>query len=442
MWSRKKPTSRRTWNAERKFVRRLPKRRLSQFTLAFLCTLCLYVMGRNGGTGKTERETLTVKQTHERAANISEIEPPFEDGPKTIYSMGPPDLTYLRAKTAHMTLWLLPGPELRCEWQYNYFCKFFHAIRCNMLGGFSRVRIAPDFHALQRRIQPGDVALIPYRSKAHEEPDYLNALNSWRFNTENRSVPANIRVGIFHVSNEQERTNWPWYPNADFILRNYWLDKLPPHVKYIPLHHQMPSFCLPESPLQLPGENTCACQGRSVPKASSRPLLYSFSGSLRHKRHILLRKIRKSKVLKLQEGLLLVSKTFGGDRIEGEDPKTRHVSSILDSMFVFAPCGNVMETHRIYEAIALGAIPVIQNCEDDSTNAFFPYREIMFDDHPSMVAFVEKFVDKDSNVLDLEGIDALQENMLKWWNSYSRKLAEDVVRVATTHVPAAEKWAP
>ena len=100
-------------------------------------------------------------------------------------------------------------------------------------------------------------------------------------------------------------------------------------------------------------------------------------------------------------------------------------------------------TNRQYSTpCPLGAIPVIENCEDEKTNAFFPYREFIFDNHLKMIAFVEKFVDQNTNIIDSESIDALQENMLLWWNSYSRKLAENVVEVATRHVTDAEKWAP
>lgn len=386
---------------------------------------------------------LSGKRPDERASIISEMEPPFDDSRRNIYSMGAPNLSYLREKTAHSTLWILPEQRgLQCGNQYNVVCKFYHAIRCNMLGGFARVRIASNLHQLQQRLQAADIVLLIYFSKDHAEPDDLKTLNTWRNNAANKTVPVGIHVGVFHYGNEKGRTKWPWYTHADFVLRNYWLNKFPPHVQYIPLHHQMPTFCLPESPLQLPGRKTCSCQGRSVPKSSTRPLLYSFSGSLRRSRKVLLKKIRGSKVFKNQPGQLLVSRVFGGDHAKGESPKTRHVSSILDSMFVFAPCGNVMETHRIYEALALGAIPVIENCESNTKNVFFPYRDLLFKTTSEMVAFVESFVDKNTGVLDLDAIDAIQRRMLEWWDSYSRKMAENVVQVATLKVPDANKWAP
>lgn len=212
-----------------------------------------------------------------------------------------------------------------------------------------------------------------------------------------------------------------------------------PHIEYIPLAHQMPSQCTPEFIGKSSASNesppSCGCGGSKLTVASKRRYLYTFSGSLRRNRIGLLKKIRASPILK-GRGMLLVAKSFGGDgEFDGSkrDPKHRHVQSILDSVFVFSPCGNVMETHRIYEALALGAIPVIEECEGIVTNSFFPFRELIQKD---IVAFVESYSYSPA------AIDALQYSVMQWWHSYSAQLAENVARVALTPVAAGDKFAP
>lgn len=64
--------------------------------------------------------------------------------------------------------------------------------------------------------------------------------------------------------------------------------------------------------------------------------------------------------------VLKVEHAFRGDGPMGnveKDPRSALLEEMLDSRVVFAPCGNVMEAHHIYNAIMNGAIPIIENCE-------------------------------------------------------------------------------
>ena len=347
------------------------------------------------------------------------------------WSMRAPNLPQLRATTSNVTVWLLLGGELSCG-KYNYVCKFYYGIRCHMLGGFDNTRIAADVAEVKNRARSGDVVIILHRFK-RSEPPALAELNEWRNST---SDASKLRVGVFHVANERNRTGWAWYPNADFVLRNYWLpDGFPGHVQYIPLHAQMPSACTPEAPTDptMP-KSMCTCGNLVIPRARNRTKLYSFSGSLRGSRAELLERIRASKVLKSKSGVISVSRSFGGD---GKHPKIRHIKSILDSKFVFSPCGNVMETHRTYEALALGAIPVLENCEDERTNRFFPFRELVFDTHREMVEFVESFADDDGT-----RADALQAKSREWWIKYNEQITRNVTRLLTIPTPKDQIFAP
>lgn len=367
----------------------------------------------------------------------------FDETPRTIYSMGVTDLSVLRRHVdggLNRTLYLLPGNELRCGWRYNYFCKFYYSIRCHVLGGFSRVVLVQTTKYIMTHAREGDVALFTFRSKRHDtRPGNLDAINAWRHAKGAASAARALRVGVLHVSNERNRLDWPWYSDADFVLRNYWLPVFPPHVQYIPLGHQMPSSCIPESPYSAHIYGWCGCGNRTLSRGSGRRYLYSFSGSLRHGRSALISRIRQSRKLS-GHGKLLISRKFGGDgdfdvKAVG-NPKRPHVKSIEESAFVFAPCGNVMETHRIYEAIALGAIPVVQDCEEAPNNQFFPMRDLVFPKHEDMVAFVEQFVDRPS------AIDELQEFTLRWWHSYTAEIATNVTQKVLTPIARKLIFAP
>lgn len=149
-----------------------------------------------------------------------------------------------------------------------------------------------------------------------------------------------------------------------------------------------------------------------------------FSGSLRRNRAELVHKLKSSTTLK-KEGIIKVARAFGGDGTVGstnpiENPKTYFLNLILESAFVFAPCGNVMETHRIYEAVALGAIPVIQNCEPHQSH-FFPLKQLIIGNGTDgMLTFVESYIGNGKEM------DKLQDDVVNWWHNYLNELQTNV----------------
>lgn len=89
-----------------------------------------------------------------------------------------------------------------------------------------------------------------------------------------------------------------------------------------------------------------------------------------------------------------------------------------------------METHRIYEAIILGAIPVIQSCDDPKLSLFSPFREILIPGGlREIVQFVKKFINKPQE------IDRLQLRMMRWWKSYSTDVAANVSSIIFNEIP-------
>lgn len=88
------------------------------------------------------------------SALVLREEPPFDVAPRSsLFGLAPPDASALRARAdpaSARTLFILPNSELRCHWQYNYFCKFYYSIRCYILAGFRDVRIAASVKDVQQ----------------------------------------------------------------------------------------------------------------------------------------------------------------------------------------------------------------------------------------------------------------------------------------------------
>lgn len=339
------------------------------------------------------------------------------------------------------TIYFIPGAELNCSWQLNYVCRFWFYLRCIVFGKFKNLVVVKGNQSSARLIgqtvQKDDIIIFTWRSPIHRlEPPVLSELNR---ELKRKAYYKSVRIGVFHFANEVNRRNWPWYKNLDFVLRNYWIDEhLPSNVQYIPLGPQFPQICKPSMPEyneQFKGIFTdttnkkpkCTCGSLKVKRASERAYLWSFFGSLRNNRSSLVDAVQKSKALK-NRGFLLVARKFGGDGVYGsknalENPKTKYLQIIGESSFVFAPCGNVMETHRIYEAIILGALPVIENCQPEVAG-FFPFPSLIVSGGvQGMIDFVARYSKMPKEM------DLIQQELHLWWTNYVESIARNVSSV-------------
>lgn len=340
---------------------------------------------------------------------------------------------------------MIPGLEGACGFQFNHFCRLWFYLRCIVLAHFPNVVVIGDptnnIPKLGKMLKSGDVILVVSRGSNHTITPPLFALVDSAI-SKKVIDKSSTRVGVFHTGNERNRTNWPWYNQPDFVIRNYLTPvKPPPHVQYVPLGGQYPHECHPSfiesSSLYMSSKTWfsrkhCSCGQRSFKPSSQRRYLWSFSGSLRKRRGLLLRTIGRSGKIK-DKGIIRVVSRFGGDGRLGtrnvtEDPKTDHLKLIEESVFVFAPCGNAMETFRIYESIILGAIPIVENCEKP-VSQFFPFTELMFEQPKGMVDFVAKYA---NSVHDVESI---QRKLRIWWINYIDQIALNVSSVILTKIP-------
>lgn len=349
-----------------------------------------------------------------------------------------PNLRKESAMHANRTLFIF-GED--CMFMFNYVCKFWYYMRCHLFAMFPNVRVLghkeKDIQVWMNESRPGDVVIISYRYPVHElTPVVLERLLEWRDEAhQNGDGRAVNRIGIFHIANEKIRFNWPWYTRSDFILRNYWTKWIPRHVMYIPLGGQVPNTCPSEKSstsfnFKVDERDACVCSSIRLKSAYRRQYLWSFIGSLRRSRRNLVEDLRKSTII--NQGFLHVAHKFGGDGVVGkteEDPKNMYLKAVQDSQFVFCPCGNVMETHRIYEALNLGAIPVIEYCSKEE-DGFFPIRElVVHGGSKGMIKFVESYAG------DTRRVEELRGRVMSWWKGYVTDLAINVSRTIMTEVP-------
>lgn len=352
---------------------------------------------------------------------------------------------------------LLTGGELDCGSPYNFFCKFWFFLRCVIFANYAEIHIVNNsdlaFEKLLTTLRPNDKVIFSYRraTSRFKLPKKAEILLEKRKASNPDSVFSTMRIGVFHVANEYGRKNFPWYSDVDFVIRNYWIPNIPPHVLYTPLPPQYPFGCEPstlfsnttqsyvENFIIDTSSNNCSCGNISTRPASERPYLWSFSGSLRRNRRKLLKALNSSSSI-VNKGVVKIAKRFGGDgnfgsSVPEKNPKSAHLKLIADSSFVFAPCGNVMETHRIYEAIIMGAIPVIENCEPNVAE-FFPFRPLISGKNVSAMSdFVERYVEKDDEM------DRMQSEMMQWWHTYIQELSNNVSITIESAIPQSERRA-
>lgn len=360
------------------------------------------------------------------------------------------DLAISTSKREPNIFFLATGGDLNCGHKYNHACRFWFFLRCVVFGGLANVIVVPPKYSKLRDVlqfaEQDDVVLIHWRVLSSQNhtiiPEFLRIYMDFK---NRKASNYRLRIGILHTANEKNRMNWPWYVHADFVIRNYWVNKkLPAHVQYIPLGPQYPHLCGPtelhENEFISPRNfqivtPSCSCGELSFLPSSKRRYLWSFSGSMRRNRGSLVAILNERK--KLDNGVVLVSRQFGGDGTVGSrdpsrNPKTEHLRIIANSKFVFCPCGNVMETHRIYEAVILGAIPVIENCEPEFSD-FFPIPELLHPNGKEMVRFVVNFKNRTEDVM------LIQARLRSWWLRYGQEIRTNVSRTVLSTIPKQQR---
>ncbi len=149
------------------------------------------------------------------------------------------------------------------------------------------------------------------------------------------------RVGVLHLSDEWFTAPVDFYTEADFVFRNFYRPDVAhlPNVLFVPVGYKQ-------------GLHKYAVE-RSI---SDRQYYWSFAGQLGGK---VSRRAMMEQAENISGGIAYVGKGYNDSKdlsFEG------YVELICDTVFVLSPAGNrCAETSRFYEALEVGAIPVVED---------------------------------------------------------------------------------
>ena len=297
--------------------------------------------------------------------------------------------------------------------------------RCVVFGRFQDVDVLEWKNSKQSFPRPKH-ALIMLRNDGAKAWDYFKT----------RAQQAAIHMW----ADERDIIDKSYISEANFSLRHYWNSKVQSSgALYIPngLWH-WEAFNMPPNGQNVRYLNSNPsgkrCNGyKDILRSSHRTHFFNFMGSvggkLRASRPKMLAELRRQfKVGDTMQSryLVLVRKSFF------DAPTKPFQQAIENSAFTICPCGNNVETHRLWEALFAGSIPVQEDCSSRGldSHAFLTYLRSSVPD----IIFVGDFK-KISEILlpyqqDPQLLDKLQERVFFAFYRFMRNIGSHVGDVA------------
>lgn len=138
-------------------------------------------------------------------------------------------------------------------------------------------------------------------------------------------------------------------------------------------------------------------------------------------------------------GIVVAHNTFGGQAgtvgSAADDPKIAYLAAMASAALVYVPCGNVGETHRLYEAMLTGGVPLVARCEASPRDWMpAPPDALVHGDaagrgaHAGMVATARRLM------ADPPAADALQAETARRWAAQLDALAGGVRQLVVAAV--------
>ena len=185
-------------------------------------------------------------------------------------------------------------------------------------------------------------------------------------------------MGTIVVADERSNFDVSWYKHASFVLRHYYdADRVAayPHVLWVPNGFKDPD----------PGSEECAESCRSgptweartwpcfamLPVASTRRYLLTFSGSVHNSNRMAMMSEVKRLETTIEHNWEFFVQDAGRFGLTGAygvcQSEMRDV--LKNSIFCLAPCGNNPESHKLWEALWYGCIPILEEWLETDVNA-------------------------------------------------------------------------
>lgn len=236
------------------------------------------------------------------------------------------------------------------------------------------------------RIRPGTIYLYHSVQKMQIAPALLDAIKAAR--------PA----GLLHLGDEYLRSDLTTYSAFDFVVRMF-------------------PFAGADHPgvLSLPLGYTSGLSTLSIRPAAERKSLWMFAGDWKADRHVMARAFEK-----VPGGFLSLTRSAEGERAI---TRAEYISQMADAVFAPAPAGNIaLETCRAYEALELGAIPILPKRKYADM-----YRDVL-GQHPlpSFESWTSAADFARQSAQDKAGLNALQSECLSWWAGEKHKVSRQL----------------
>ncbi|MFN7055674.1 hypothetical protein [Hyphomonas sp.] len=269
--------------------------------------------------------------------------------------------------------------------------------RPEILSLFPAMPVEADW--VQHVLSPLRIRLLP---KGAEIPVYPGAIYLFasvlRMNLDPAFL-ARVRqaggCGLIHIGDEYYRGDFAAYAAFDFVFR-------------------MMPFEGVESPgvfpLPLGVTSDFGPECRTPPGA--RELSWMFAGDWKADRHVMARAFRD-----VPGGLLSLPKSYKG---EAGISRAEYKAAMSNAVFAPCPSGNVcIETFRPYEALHLGAIPLIpkRRLSDPYGLLLGPHPLPSFEDWRGAAKFVAEMWATPA------ALDRLQAECLEWWDAFRPELS-------------------
>jgi hypothetical protein len=205
---------------------------------------------------------------------------------------------------------------------------------------------------------------------------------------------------LLHLGDEHGTDDRSFYANADLVLRNYWFETIMAErkVTWVPNGYAI-------------GVGPAAPAARL--RASQRSSAGFFAGALGMRKLSHEREMMKAAVEQAGVGFELRFTATSRDRL-GPAAYSSHLG---DARFALVPGGNSPETIRLYDALEMGAVPImLRSAFVDATDALNAPPFVLLNDWSELAAAYAPFADDLPRAL--AELDALQDKVVGWWGEF------------------------
>jgi hypothetical protein len=216
---------------------------------------------------------------------------------------------------------------------------------------------------------------------------------------------------LFHLGDEQGTDDRTIYADVDLVLRNYWFETIMDKgkVEWVPNGYAI-------------GVGPAAPNTRLRASQRSRPGFFAGALDMRALSHE--RQAMKVAVEEADVGFEFHFTATWRDRLG----PAAYAAHLADARFALVPGGNSPETIRLYDALEMGAVPImLRSAFVDAPDALNGPPFLLLDDWTQFAAAYSPFAD--GSPRSLAALDALQDEVVTWWQRYKRAQQEKLRRL-------------